>query len=141
RSQKSRCYPSIQELKNNTIQKIEKSTLDPSDEKIMPGGTPISGVSQLLIDEHIKLKMESAEIRFYNRTAGKNVNSHHALGLSLYTHFSSPIRRYSDILVHRIMWNLLNPSTITFTLEKIKWNEEHNTYNLHEIFLMNHYKK
>ena len=98
-----------------------------------------------LIDEHVKLHMLSAEIRYYSRTTQNNEkvddsnNKHHSLGLNLYTHFTSPIRRYSDILVHRIMWNLLTHAHENHPHKFKLTCLEHN--DLHQIFCMNHYKQ
>ena len=41
--------------------------------------------------------------------------SHHSLRLSQYTHFTSPIRRYIDIVVQRLVNALINSSDITYS--------------------------
>ena len=41
--------------------------------------------------------------------------SHHSLRLSKYTHFTSPIRRYIDIVVQRLVNALINSSDITYS--------------------------
>ena len=38
---------------------------------------------------------------------------HYALNFDIYTHFTSPIRRYADILVHRLLTMALNEGTST----------------------------
>lgn len=39
---------------------------------------------------------------------GIESGGHHSMGLESYTHFTSPIRRYADIIVARQLWSVLN---------------------------------
>jgi exoribonuclease R len=43
---------------------------------------------------------------------GTNECDHMQMGLKYYTHFTSPIRRYADILVHRQLWNVITGKSI-----------------------------
>ena len=45
----------------------------------------------------------------------QSLYSHHSLRLSQYTHFTSPIRRYIDIVVQRLVNALINSSDITYS--------------------------
>eukprot|EP01132_Coremiostelium_polycephalum_P001303 gene1303-1645_t len=51
----------------------------------------------------------------YFSTGSLNVSEYYHYGLALdkYTHFTSPIRRYADIIVHRMLWDSLNKSPKT----------------------------
>ena len=89
--------------------------------------------SSRLMTKHIQLKSESAILKIYDPNTD---NSHSTLGIDMYTHFTSPIRRYSDILVHRILYNLLT-STNTFNLCQLKQCNN----RIDQMFKMNHYKK
>ena len=48
------------------------------------------------------------------RIEDQSLYSHHSLSLSKYTHFTSPIRRYIDIVVQRLVNALINSSDITY---------------------------
>ena len=47
------------------------------------------------------LQMDSAKYQLTNTINEKY--SHQSLGLDIYTHFTSPIRRYTDIVIHRML--------------------------------------
>lgn len=84
-------------------------------------------------DDYINLQRSNAILKIYNENTN---NRHDTLNLDAYTHFTSPIRRYSDILVHRILYNLLS-QTNTFSLDNILNNKK----QLHQMFCMNYYKQ
>lgn len=60
----------------------------------------------------LQKKYENAlyERAFYK--IGTLNSDHHNMGLKYYTHFTSPIRRYADVLVHRQLWNVINNNEI-----------------------------
>jgi ribonuclease R len=45
---------------------------------------------------------------YYGKIEDNEGVTHWGLNLRHYTHFTSPIRRYNDILIHRILWQELN---------------------------------
>lgn len=64
-------------------------------------------------------------IKKFRRAMYSNINSgHYGLGLSTYTHFTSPIRRYFDVIVHRLLQNCVY-TNIEEILNYINMRETH----------------
>ena len=69
------------------------------------------------------IKMAALRAMAKARYAPENIG-HYGLGFSHYTHFTSPIRRYPDLIVHRILkWKLLKGNR--YDLEDLKGICEH----------------
>ena len=78
--------------------------------------------------------------------SSKNIG-HFGLGFSNYTHFTSPIRRYSDLLVHRLLEKLLNEEKLVISdiekkcihfsnTEKTYTDVERSTIKLFQLYLL-----
>jgi len=52
------------------------------------------------------MKITNLERAIYVTGLNNDIN-HASLGIKFYTHFTSPIRRYADILVHRLLYNCI----------------------------------
>ena len=81
------------------------------------------------IQEKAKISMMSAEIdeliiqaQTQAKYSSKNLG-HFGLGFSSYSHFTSPIRRYSDLVLHRILKTKQTPNNIDDICEHISLNE------------------
>lgn len=61
----------------------------------------------------------------YNRVN----EGHHGLQEEMYTHFTSPIRRYCDLLVHRLIKSVINGEPTPYTNEQIEEIARKSNYN------------
>ncbi len=50
---------------------------------------------------------------------------HFGLGFEYYTHFTSPIRRYADVLVHRILYDNLDGKTRRYNISELESQCQH----------------
>jgi ribonuclease R len=75
-------------------------------EKIIDSFNRLS--DEIKINPTLKL-LEPLAIRTMSKAVYTTENiGHYGLGFDFYTHFTSPIRRYSDVLVHRILYKNLH---------------------------------
>lgn len=74
--------------------------------------------------------VSSLLLRAMKRAVYKPVNEgHYGLGLAAYCHFTSPIRRYPDLVVHRMLRALLTRRPAHFDQEvaALEWLSEHSS--------------
>ncbi len=70
-----------------------------------------------------KLTLRSMTKAVYSTT---NIG-HFGLGFRYYTHFTSPIRRYPDLVVHRILMHLLENKPVPYTLARLERIAKHSS--------------
>jgi len=72
--------------------------------------------------------MQTAKYICTDTAVSESLYHHYALNFPLYTHFTSPIRRYADIIVHRLLWRAINKVVLN-NLKKEELSSICNTCN------------
>lgn len=85
-----------------------------------------------IVDMFISWSLPKA---YYSR----NNIGHYGLGMECYTHFTSPIRRYVDMMTHRLLENCLNHKKITSESVLKRIDSTLNKCNMNEI-MTQHYE-
>lgn len=76
-------------------------------------------------DESLKV-LQPIAIRTMAKAEYSTENiGHYGLGFDFYTHFTSPIRRYSDVLAHRILYKVLEGQQYRVDKEKLEAQCKH----------------
>ena len=71
------------------------------------------------LQEQVKLELQQGDYLVPLTDAQKEVYGHYDQGC-LYTHFTSPLRRYIDIVMQRLILQSLSSSTASYTVEELR---------------------
>ncbi|CAD2086285.1 exoribonuclease II, putative [Plasmodium vinckei lentum] len=120
---------SSDEIKNNLLQFIDYHTYNKINKIINIKENNLNNillVCEKVLDKNSFLCLQYNVLKFYKQAVyvpniEKNENAHHfGLSLNNYIHFTSPIRRYIDIITHRILNNILEKKQPLYNYEQIK---------------------
>src|SRR3970040_791981 len=79
-------------------------------------------------DDSQKVAINTLILRSLKRAVYSNEKEgHFGLALKHYTHFTSPIRRYPDLVVHRIVNSLINERRPPYDEESLEWTATHSS--------------
>src|SRR5690554_2921509 len=111
-----RCHdkPSIEKLKTFSVF-IDKFDYDLEFENLNNVAQKINNLLDKIKDAPEYDLIQSMAIRSMAKATYQTNNiGHYGLAFDYYTHFTSPIRRYADLVVHRILLDKLNHKSINY---------------------------
>ncbi|KAI4839302.1 exoribonuclease II [Plasmodium brasilianum] len=121
---------SSEEIKKNFLHIIDYSTYNKINRMININNNTINdilSVCEKVLSENQLLCLHYNILKYYKEAiyipfveGEKNYSCHFGLLLSKYIHFTSPIRRYIDIVVHRILNSVIEEEILPYTYEDFK---------------------
>ncbi|CAI7719500.1 exoribonuclease II, putative [Plasmodium vivax] len=120
-----------EEIKNNLLHIIDHNTYSRIDALIDVKRSSINDILKVceeILDANQLLCMQYNILKYYKEaiyipyTAGEKKAHHFGLALTKYIHFTSPIRRYIDIITHRILATIVEDDQkgLTYSYEDLK---------------------
>ncbi|GAB65637.1 hypothetical protein PCYB_071390 [Plasmodium cynomolgi strain B] len=120
-----------EEIKNNLLHIIDHNTYSRIDAMIDVKRSSINdilNVCEEILDTNQLMCMQYNILKHYKEaiyipyTEGEKKTHHFGLALSKYIHFTSPIRRYIDIITHRILGTIVenDEKGLTYSYEDLK---------------------
>jgi protein SSD1 len=117
-----RHQPPLEKSLLEAIRKLEKNgiTIDTSSSKsINDSLNNISDPTRQLISRLILIKSMKRADYYCSGAVDASTFPHFALSVPLYTHFTSPIRRYCDLIVHRLLEASMKGSETPYEVDQI----------------------
>jgi ribonuclease R len=84
-------------------------------------GAKYQAMLDKISDENVKIIVSTMALRSMQKAKYDPVNiGHFGLGSTYYCHFTSPIRRYPDLIIHRIIKRFLDNKLSSHMIEELK---------------------
>ncbi|GAW80125.1 exoribonuclease II [Plasmodium gonderi] len=120
-----------EDIKNNLLHIIDYNTYNKINETINIEKSTINDILTMceeILNENQFLCLQHNILKYYKEAIyipygeGEKKTDHFGLVLSKYIHFTSPIRRYIDIITHRILTNILeyDEKSFSYSYEDLK---------------------
>lgn len=121
-----RIHPEPDQDKLEALFQVLQKTSFAADLPEDTGPKSLQGLLQLVQDSDLEFLVNRLLLRTMMQASYSPQNAgHFGLASDCYCHFTSPIRRYADLIVHRSLKNILGPGSIKLGAKKLSKLGEH----------------